>query len=244
MINEITHGDCLQVMKDIPSKSVDMILCDLPYGTTACKWDSIIPFAPLWKQYKRIRKDSTAIVLTASQPFTTVLINSNFKEFKYQLIWDKMRTCGSMLAKIRPLKIHEDIVVFSKDKEKYNPQMRKGAYQYKATGGNSDNYGNINIIRNLNDDYYPNSIMSFLACHNMTGKEHPTQKPINLFRYLIRTYTNKGDLVLDNCSGSGTTALACHIEKRKFICIEKEKKYVELSIERLKTEQQKIRLEL
>ncbi len=230
---EILLGDCLELMKDIPNGSIDMILADLPYGTTACKWDTIIPFEPLWEQYERVIKDNGAIVLTASQPFTTSLINSNSKLFRYCLVWDKQRPSGSMLAKKRPLKYHEDIVIFYKKQPAYNPQMTKGKKQKKASGGNSENYGSIPIIRYDSDTYYPRSILEFKGCHNMTGKIHPTQKPVELFEYLIKTYTNEGDLVLDNTAGSGTTAIACLNTNRQFIVMEKEQKYYDIILKRV-----------
>ena len=232
-LNKIYCADCLEVMKGIPDKSIDMILCDLPYGTTACKWDTIIPFEPLWEQYKRIIKDNGAIVLFGSQPFTSALVMSNIKMFKYEWVWDKDRSCGSMLAKIRPLKYHENILVFCKKKEKYYPQKTKGKMQNKASGGKSDNYGKVPIVRYMSDEYYPRSIQTFKACHNMTGKLHPTQKPVALFEYLIKTYTNEGDLVLDNCAGSGTTGVACKNLNRNFILIEKEQKYVDIAKKRI-----------
>jgi site-specific DNA-methyltransferase (adenine-specific) len=238
--NKVYLGDCLEVMKDIPDKSIDMILCDLPYGTTACKWDTIIPFEPLWEQYKRIIKDNGAIVLTASQPFTSALVMSNIKMFKYEWIWDKDRSCGSVLAKIRPLKYHENVLVFCKSKEIYNPQMTKGKMQKKASGGKSDNYGNVPIVRYNSDTYYPRSIQTFKACHNMTGKVHPTQKPVALFEYLIKTYTNEGDLVLDNCMGSGTTGVACKNLNRHFIGIEKDKEYFKIAEHRIKNTPEKL----
>ena len=227
-------GDCLEVMKQIPDRSVDAIICDLPYGTTACKWDSVIPFELLWDAYKRVIKDNGAIVLTASQPFTNNLINSNKQLFKYSLVWDKQRSCGSMLANKRPLKYHEDIVLFYKKLPTYNPQMRKGKSLKKASGGRSDNYGNIPLVRYESDEYYPRSILKFKACHNMTGKTHPTEKPVKLFEYLIKTYTNKGDLVLDNTAGSGTTGVACQNTNRNYILIEQEQKYIDVINERLK----------
>jgi len=230
---ELIQGDCLEKMKDIPDGSIDMILCDLPYGTTACKWDTIIPFEPLWEQYKRIIKDTGAIVLTASQPFTSALVMSNYKIFKYELIWDKDRSCGSMLAKIRPLKYHENILIFCKKKELYNPQMTKGKMQYKASGGKSDNYGNIPIVRYKSDEYYPRSIQTFKACHNMTGKVHPTEKPVALFEYLIKTYTNENETVLDNCMGSGTTGVACKKLNRNFIGIELDSGYFKIAEKRI-----------
>ena len=241
-LNTIYNEDCLEGMKRIPDESVDMILCDLPYGTTANKWDSIIPFEPLWEQYERVIKDNGAIVLTASQPFTTSLINSNSKLFRYCLVWDKQRPSGSMLAKKRPLKYHEDIVIFYKKQPTYNPQMTKGKKQKKASGGNSENYGSIPIIRYDSDTYYPRSILEFKGCHNMTGKIHPTQKPAELFEYLIKTYTNKGETVLDNCMGSGTTAIACLNTDRQYIGFELDKEYYNIAQDRINNHAQQLSL--
>jgi len=220
-------------MQKIPDKSIDMILCDLPYWTTACKWDTVIPFEPLWEQYKRIIKDKGAIVLFGSEPFSSHLRMSNLKMYKYDWVWDKDRSCGSMLAKIRPLKYHENIMIFCKSKEVYNPQMTKGKMQKKASGGKSDNYGNIPIVRYDSDTYYPRSIQTFKACHNMTGKLHPTQKPVALFEYLIKTYTNEWDTVLDNCAWSGTTGVACKNTKRNYILIEQDEEYCNIIRNRL-----------
>jgi site-specific DNA-methyltransferase (adenine-specific) len=234
MINLI-HGDCLIEMQNIPDGSVDLILTDPPYGTTACKWDSVIPLEPMWKQLKRIIKSNGAIVMTASQPFTTTLISSNMKMFKYCWVWDKDRSCGSLLAKKRPLKYHEDIAVFYGSLPTYNPQMTKGKMQHKASGGKSDNYGTIPIIRYISDEYYPRSIQTFKACHNMTGKVHPTQKPVALMEYLIKTYTHEGETVLDFTMGSGTTGVACKNLNRNFIGIEQDAKYFEIAKNRIET---------
>lgn len=237
-IVNIYNQDCLEFMPTLKEKSIDMILCDLPYGTTQCKWDTIIPFEPLWKQYKRLIKDNGAIVLTASQPFTSALVMSNPGWFKYEWIWDKDRSCGSMLAKIRPLKYHENVLVFCEGKETYIPQMTKGQMQHKASGGKSDNYGNIPIVRYFSDSYYPRSIQKIKACHNMTGKEHPTQKPVALFEYLIRTYTNEGDTILDNCSGSGTAGIAAFNINRNAILIEIDSGYYQDSVDRFNRHKQ------
>jgi len=220
------------VMKDIPDKSVDMILCDLPYGTTACKWDTIIPFEPLWEQYKRIIKDNGAIVLTASQPFTSALVMSNIKWFKYEWIWEKTKASNFQLAKHNPMKIHENIVVFYKNKPTYN--------QHTLEFGEFNNSRNsISQMTNLayrKKEYvskakgYNKSIIKVNSEHN---PPHPTQKPVALFEYLIKTYTNEGDLVLDNCAGSGTTGVACKNLNRNYILIEKEPEYIEIIKQRL-----------
>jgi predicted methyltransferase len=323
IINKVIQGDCLEVMKDIPDKSIDMILCDLPYGTTACKWDTIIPFEPLWEQYKRIIKDSGAIVLTASQPFTSMLVMSQPKMYRYSWIWEKDNGTGFLSAKRIPLKIHEDILFFSKANEigeneslrqyfqdeikkaglktckqinhllgvdergggmashyfskkkdlqqwalptkemyaklqmtgcfkrdypnieseyvgrvndiTYNPQMKSGK-AYKITSGRaSDIYGaNYKSIETNNSgERYPTTILKFNRDKN---KFHPTQKPVALFEYLIKTYTNEGDLVLDNCAGSGTTGIAARNLNRNFILIEKEQEYIEIINNRLNGE--------
>jgi len=203
-MNQIIHGDCLEEMKTISDKSIDMILCDLPYGTTACKWDTIIPFELLWEQYKRIIKDNGAIVLTASQPFTSALVMSNIKMFKYAWVWHKTRFSNQMLAKYQPLKTHEDVLVFSNKTHNYYPQgLVKFGKITKQGKKVTDNIGGGERKTEYFQEWtnYPKTIQVF---SNETGL-HPTQKPVALFEYLIRTYTNEGDLVLDNCSGSGTT---------------------------------------
>ncbi len=236
-LNTIIHGDCLEVMPKIPDKSIDMILCDLPYGTTACSWDTIISFEPLWKEYKRIIKDNGAIVLTASQPFTSALVMSNLKWFKYCWVWNKKKSANAMLAEYQPMKIHEDICVFSKERHNYYPIKIQGEPRTdkKSYIQNGDNFGGDTVERGYeNEDglYNPKSIIE-VSNANQTVKFHPTEKPVALFEYLIKTYTNEGDLVLDNCAGSGTTGVACKNLKRQFILIEKEQKYVDIANERL-----------
>ena len=243
MRNQIIQGDCLEVMKNIPDKSVDMILCDLPYGTTACKWDTIIPFDKLWKQYKRVIKDNGAIVLTASQPFTSALVMSNIKMFKYCLIWNKLCASNPQLSKYQHLKIHEDVVIFGKGVIRYNPQglIRTNPFS-KQTKGKRDNLNHIKRSDNHQQIFknYPKSIIKFSNA-DKSKRFHPTQKPVALFEYLIKTYTNEGDLILDNCAGSGTTGVACKNLNRDFILIEKEPKYVEIIKERLNNEKQKVK---
>jgi len=226
-------GDCLERMKEIPDGSVDMVLTDPPYGTTACKWDSIIDLPLMWEQLKRIIKPNGAIVMTASQPFTTTLISSNMKMFKYCMVWDKQRPSGSFLAKKRPLKYHEDICIFYGKQPTYNPEMTKGKMMKKASGGKSENYGTIPIVRYESDTYYPKSIVTSKACHNMTGKVHPTQKPVALMEYLIKTYTNESETVLDFTMGSGTTGVAAKNLKRNFIGIEMDESYFNIAQERI-----------
>jgi DNA modification methylase len=236
---EILLGDCLELMKDIPNGSIDMILCDLPYGTTACKWDTIIPFEPLWEQYERIIKPNGAIVLTASQPFTSALVMSNPKSFKYEWIWDKCQCTNFYNAKKQPLKRHESILVFNTNI--YFPQKEKikdNDYRYRKNGRNSPIkqggvYGNIKQKNRVETgERYPNSILK-ISNTNAMGKNHPTEKSIILFEYLIKTYTNEGDLVLDNTAGSGTTAIACLNTNRQFIVMEKEQKYYDIILKRV-----------
>jgi len=231
-INKVICGDCLEVMKDIPDKSIDMILCDLPYGTTACKWDTIIPFEPLWQEYKKIIKDNGAIVLTASQPFTSALVMSNIKDFKYCWVWNKKAFSNQMMAKFQPLRITEDVCIFNS--KIYQPQ---GLIKYgKATKQGSkitDNIGGGIRKTEYTQEFtnYPRNLLEFSKDRPSI---HPTQKPVALFEYLIKTYTNENDLVLDNCAGSGTTGVACINLKRKFILIEKEPKYIKIAEERIK----------
>lgn len=236
----VYHGDCLEVMETIPDGSIDMILCDLPYGTTACKWDIVIPFDKLWRQYERIIKDNGAIVLTASEPFASYLRTSNIKIYRYDWIWEKERPTNALLANKQVLKYHEMICVFYKKQSVFNPILRereeKNKRNNKARPFTSNGY--VNNVPNskgmnetgMNDFIKPKSILKF----NMERGLHPTQKPIPLFEYLIKTYTNEGDTVLDNCAGSGTTGIACLNTKRKYILIEKEQKYFEIINNRIK----------
>ena len=239
--NSVHHGDCLELMKLIEDKSIDLILADLPYGTTACKWDTIIPFEPLWEQYKRIIKDNGAIVLTASQPFTSALVMSNIKMFKYEWIWEKHQGTNPMNAKISPLKSHENILCFGK-KIKYNPQMGKGKpyYGFYSDKKQSDVYGGGKSLHRSNPEgsRYPKTVLYFTKDN---GKRlHPTQKPVALFEYLIKTYTNEGDLVLDNCAGSFTTAIAAENTKRNWICIEQLEEYCEIGKKRIEENRKKL----
>lgn len=231
------HGDCLIEMDKIADKSVDMILCDLPYGTTDCKWDTIIPFEPLWEQYERIIKDNGAIVLFGSEPFSSALRMSNIKRYKYDWIWNKVKPSGHLNAKIMPLKEHEIISIFSKGKCVYNPQglekickIQKKSNSDTTLGNGYSTFGKNNKTTIQTVGNYPRSILTF----NKPGKTlHPTQKPVALFEYLIKTYTNKGETVLDNCMGSGTTGVACKKTGRNFIGIEKDQKYFELAVRRV-----------
>jgi site-specific DNA-methyltransferase (adenine-specific) len=244
IINKVIMGDCLEVMKGIPDKSVDMILADLPYGTTACKWDTIIPFEPLWEQYKRIIKDNGAIVLTASQPFTSALVMSNTDMFRYEIIWEKERPTNIFFLKKQIAKYHENICVFYKKQPIYNPQMekRQGNHSQKEkeydlkkcdNNGSKTHIGQVYAYsKNYNPELiYPKSILKINRDRQKDA--HPTQKPVSLFEYLIKTYTNEGDLVLDNCIGSGTTAIAAINTGRNFIGIEMDNGYYEIANKRI-----------
>lgn len=237
-LNKIYNEDCLVGMKKIPDKSVDMILCDLPYGTTACKWDTIIPFEPLWEQYERVIKDNGAIVLTASQPFTSALVMSNPKLFRHSWVWNKRYSANYPLAKIQPMKIHEDVVVFSKKRANYTPIMTKRDIPIKKgtnKGAEVFDYGldREDYVGKIYDEKYPESIILFPT--RQEGKKiHPTQKPVALFEYLIKTYTNEGEIVLDNCMGSGTTAIACLNTNRNYMGFELDEEYYNIANERIK----------
>ena len=230
---ELYNGDCLEIMKQIPDKSVDMILCDLPYGTTACKWDVVIPFEPLWEQYKRIIKDNGAICLFGSEPFSSHLLISNEKNYRHKWIWNKNNSAGFVTAKIRPFQVCEDILVFSKRKVNYYPIMEeRGVPRLKGGYSKSDNYG-INPYKSKSNLYYPKNILNFSNA-SQKNKLHPTQKPVALLEYLIKTYTNENEVVLDNCMGSGSTGVACQNLNRKFIGIEKDYNYFKIAEKRLK----------
>ena len=246
---KLYKGDCLDIMKDIPNNSVDMVLCDLPYGTTACKWDTVIPFEPLWEQYERIIKDNGAIVLTASQPFTSALVMSNPKLFKCEWIYKKKCASNFAQAKYMPMKEHESVLIFSKGKTNYYPikEERHGSglerAKYKYTENSRHKTGDF--VGNLKGDWdkendsgndelrYPSSVQEF---NNRAAGDrglHPTQKPVALLEYLIKTYTNEGELVLDNCMGSGSTGVACMNTNRDFIGIELDEKYFEIAEKRI-----------
>jgi site-specific DNA-methyltransferase (adenine-specific) len=232
MIN-LMKGDCLEEMKQIESGSIDAIITDPPYGTTACKWDSIIPLEPMWEQLKRIIKPNGAIVLTASQPFTTTLIASNKGNYRHQWVWNKNNSAGFATAKIRPFAICEDIIVFSGNGEKVNyyPQMTVGKMRKKGGYSSSDNYG-IKPTVKMCDKYYPKNLIN-ISNASQKGKQHPTQKPVALMEYLIKTYTNEGETVLDFAMGSGSTGVACKNLNRNFIGIEMDNKYFDIAKERI-----------
>ena len=239
-LNRIYNEDCLEGMKRIPDGSIDMILCDLPYGTTKCKWDIVIPFEPLWEQYERIIKDNGAIVLFGSEPFSSYLRMSNIKNYKYDWIWDKVnRYTGYGNCKNAPLKRYETISVFAKQKTTYNPQMTVGK-PYKKTGDYSSKIYGTGKIKKTGENSgtrYPYNILQFKGDDKKNGFLHPTQKPVALFEYLIRTYTNPGDLILDNCAGSGTTGVAAENLGRNSILIEKDPKYCEIIRKRMANRQ-------
>lgn len=252
---DLRQGDCLELMKEIPDKSIDMILCDLPYGTTACKWDNIIPFEPLWEQYKRIIKANGAIVLFGSEPFASKLRLSNIKMYRYDWIWDKTRGTNFQNAHKMPMKSYENICVFYKKLPTYNPQMTEGR-PYKTSAGFRKNTieslserilsdfekSDLNNITNRsaiasvyrsetinNGVRFPLSILSY----KKDCKLHPNAKPISLLEYLIKTYTNENEMVLDNCAGSGSAGVACINTNRNFIGIELDEKYFNIAKERI-----------
>lgn len=236
LINTITQGDCLEIMKDIPDGSVDMILCDLPYGTTRNKWDSIIPLDELWAQYERIIKERGAIILTAQTPFDKTLGASKLSLLRYELIWEKSKATGYLNARRMPMKSHENVLVFYKKLPVYNPQFSEGE-PYKNRHKPGDTGGNYGANRKEysfenKGTRFPRSVLKFNSVSS-SEQIHPTQKPVALFEYLIRTYTNEGEIVLDNCIGSGTTAVAAINTGRQFIGIEKETEYVEISRRRI-----------
>jgi len=249
---QLIKGDCLEVMKDIPDKSIDAVITDMPYGMTACKWDSVIPLDKAWECIKRVRKERTPIVFFGSQPFTTTLISSNIKEFRYEWIWDKCRGANFATLKYAPFKEHENIIVFSKNAHNYFPIMEersKGGvsrvkYAFKKTmvgeaaGGSIKFHSGVNKcdpkLRN------PKSIQSFDCAKDASRGIHPTLKPLALMEYLVKTYSKEGDTVLDFAMGSGTTGVACKKLNRKFIGIEIDDKYFNIAkkrIEETKVEQ-------
>ena len=231
---DLWQGDCLELMKNIPDGSVDLVLTDPPYGTTACKWDSVIPFEPMWEQLNRIIKPNGAICLFGSEPFSSALRMSNIKNFKYDWIWNKKLAGNGILAKKQPLKIHEIVSVFHSGI--YMPQMTKGRYRKKMTGGIKESEitgGNAVVDEYSNDLYYPKSILEYGIGNMRKGRLHPTQKPIELLEYLIKTYTNEGEAVLDFTMGSGSTGVACVNTNRRFIGIELDEGYFNIAKKRI-----------
>jgi len=234
---QLIHGDCLEEMKKIPDGSVDMVLTDPPYGTTACKWDTVIPFEPMWEQLNRVIKPNGAVVMTASQPFTSTLVMSNVKMFKYEWIWGKGRGTGFQIVRYKPLVSHENILVFGKGKLKYNPQMRerekprisknKGTTRQMLVSN-----GKKYTAKKALDKKYPITELQF-SNNNQKEKLHPTQKPVALMEYLIKTYTNENETVLDFTMGSGTTGVACKNLNRNFIGIELDETYFNIAKQRI-----------
>jgi site-specific DNA-methyltransferase (adenine-specific) len=229
------NGDCLEVMKEIPDGVIDMILCDLPYGTTACKWDAIIPFEPLWEQYRRIAKPNAAIVLTASQPFTSALVMSNTGAYKHRWVWDKVKPGSGLRAKYEPLRSVEDVLVFCYGKPAYCPQkVPKKRRAENKNDSNGEAFGGARVERfhDNGGEGFPKEIIT-LSNADQTGRVHPTQKPVALMEYLVRTYTNEGETVLDNTMGSGTTGVACVNTRRRFIGIERDEAYFAIAKKRI-----------
>lgn len=227
-------GDCLRIMETMPQNSVDMVLCDLPYGTTRNRWDVVIDLNELWSQYKRIAKDNAAIVLFGDGMFTAKLMMSNPKMWRYNLVWDKQRCCDFLNANIKPLKCHEDICVFYKDRPTFNKQYWYSTpYKLQKNGSLSDNYGSRGTAYTESKDgrRNPLTIVSFPRDHE---RLHPTQKPVKLLEWLIKTYSNEGDVVLDNCMGCGSTGVACSNTGRSFIGIEIDEKYYQIAEQRVK----------
>ena len=229
---ELWNGDCLQLMSRIPDKSTDLILCDLPYGTTENEWDSVIGFNELWQQYNRIIKDNGCIALFSQPPFDKILGSSNISMLRYEYIWIKDNATGFLNAKKMPLKKTENILIFYKKLPTYNPQMKSGKPYICKQGGGSTNYNKMsdNVVTVNEGLRYPDNVLKF---NRDKEKFHPTQKPILLLEYLIKTYTNKGDLVVDNCMGSGSTGVACKTLNRKFIGIELDDKYFDIAKQRI-----------
>ena len=235
-INSINKGDCLELMNGIPDKSIDMILADLPYGTTACKWDSIIDLDKLWIQYERIIKDNGAIVLTASEPFASKLRRSNLQKYKYDWIWNKKKPSTGLHANIQPLRQHENILVFG-DRIRYFPQMEESKQRFDKPrrANNGEAFGGKEVLRQHSNNgfKYPKTIIE-ISNANQNNRYHPTQKPVSLFEYLIKTYTKEGNLILDNVAGSGTTGVVCQNTNRDYILIEQDEEYCKIINDRLK----------
>ena len=240
---KLYHGDCLEIMKDIPDGSIDMVLCDLPYGITQNRWDSVIPLGDLWVEYNRVTKMNGAIVLTSAGLFTARLIMSNPSMFKYKWIWEKSKATNFLNAKKQPLRKHEDVCVFYLEQPNYNPQMRDGEPRmvgpYSLQRGAT--YGDYHKTqRNNEGKYYPTDMLYFKTAESEGKVLHSTQKPVALCEYLIKTYTNPGDTILDNCMGSGTTGVAAINTGRNFIGIELDDKYFGIAKERIENTSKEI----
>lgn len=237
---QLYQGDCLEEMKKIPDKSVDMILCDLPFGTTRNQWDKIIDLEKLWWQYERVIKDNGAIVLFAQTPFDKVLGASNLKMLRYEWIWDKRIGTGHLNSKKMPMKQHENLLVFYKKLPIYNPQMKEGKPYTRTASTVSSNYGKyIDFDRTSNGLRYPASILSYSNA-DRSNRLHPTQKPVDLLEYLIKTYTSENEIVLDNCMGSGSTGVACLNTNRRFVGIELDEKYFTIAKERIEAHEKSL----
>ncbi len=244
---QLIKGDCLDVLPTIQDQSVDLILCDLPYGTTQNKWDSIIPLNALWAQFWRLAKPNAAVVLTAAQPFTSALVMSQPGAFKYEWVWNKVQPTGHLNAKKQPMRVHESVVVFYRAQSAYFPQMGSGDAIKRTKGGKrSTNYGQHDSLgTDSGESRYPTTLLTISAGRSPNARTlHPTQKPVALMEYLIRTYTNEGDTVLDNCMGSGTTGVACINTGRDFIGIERDEKYFEIAQRRIQPAPQKAHQEV
>ena len=243
---ELWLGDCLELMNNIPDNSIDCIICDLPYGTTSCSWDTIIPFEDLWQHYNRVIKNNGAICLFGNEPFSTYLRMSNIKHWKYDWIWHKSKCGSAFTSQYRPQQKHEIISVFSKKGERVNyyPIMREGEPYYRKRQDNSDNkkpnnhkLGVVHESETINTGFrYPETVIYFEQKWRRQDQVHPTQKPVPLLEYLVKTYTKEGETVLDNCMGSGTIGIACKHLGRKFIGIEKDERYFQLAKERIENE--------
>ncbi len=226
-------GDCLDRMRELPAASVDLILCDLPYGTTQNKWDAVIPFAPLWAEYWRIAKPGAAVVLTAAQPFTSALVMSQVRYFRHDWSWGKSAATGHLNAKRQPMRNHEDVLVFGQGSVTYNPQGLAPFGKTVRRGNNGGNFGKSGTENYQENTGYPRTRIDF--AHD-SKRPHPTQKPVPLFEYLIRTYTDAGAVVLDNCAGSGTTAIAAERTGRRWVCIERDPGYYWAAVARVMDE--------
>lgn len=238
MQTTLIHGDCLECMGDIPDESIDMILCDMPYGTTRNKWDVVLPLDRLWFIYKRIIKDTGAVVLFSQEPFTSTIINSQPELFRYELIWHKTQATGFLNANRMPLRAHENILLFYKKLPTYNPQKTHGNKRkvstsaHKRNSKKTSNYGEYKTYTYDSTDRYPTSVLQF-STDKQKSALHPSQKPVALLEYLINTYTNEGETVLDNCMGSGSTGVACVNTCRRFIGIEIDDNYFNIAKERI-----------
>ena len=248
-IDNIYNMDCLEGMKQIPDGTIDAVICDLPYGTTVCKWDVLIPFDKLWEEYHRICKPNAPIVLFGAEPFSSALRMSNLKEFRYDWIWEKTKFPNFMFVNQQPCRLHETISVFYRKQPTYNPQMEIGTpYKDKRTSRISQRGDDIGTLmgqtkklpKDNKGDRFPSTVIRFSNVNSETL--HPTQKPVDLLRYLVLTYTNEGDTVLHNCMGSGTTAIACIKERRHFIGFELSKEYFDKAVRRIKAEQAQLTL--